>query len=85
MYQDRLIKREETMAQGDIATMMEAYTLGNTRMVGRQKERSMSCKKIKLTHSSKSNMIKDKKRLREKKSAEDIRWFEGTVKIFSCT
>ena len=65
--------------------MMEAYTLGNTRMVGRLKERGMSCKKIKLTHSSKSNMIKDKKRLREKKSAEDIRWFEVTVKIFSCT
>ena len=40
----------------------------------------MSCKKIKLTHSSKSNMIKDKKRLREKKSAVDIRWFEVTVK-----
>ena len=60
--------------------MMEAYTLGNTRMVKGQKERGTSCKKIKLTHSSKSNMIKDKKRLREKKSAVDIRWFEVTVK-----
>ena len=84
IFQDRLTKREDSMVQRGIATMMEAYTLGNTRMVGRQKERSMSCKRIKLTHSSKSNMIMEK-RLREKRSAEDIKWFEVTTKIHSCT
>jgi hypothetical protein len=65
--------------------MMEAYTLGNGRVVKRQKERGMSCKKIKLTHSSKSNMMIMENRLRENKSAEDIRWFEVTTKIHSCT
>jgi hypothetical protein len=65
--------------------MMEPYTLGNTRMIKGQKERGMSCKKIKLTHSSKSNMIMDIKRFREMRSAEDIRWFEVITKIHSCT
>ncbi len=59
-------------------TMMEVYTLVITRIIAKQKEDGMSCKRMELTHSSKSNMMKMKKRLRENNSAKDTTWFEVT-------
>ncbi len=56
--------------------MIDLYTSGNSRIIITQKEGGMSCKRTELTHSSKSNMIKTTKRLRENKSAKDTIWFE---------
>jgi hypothetical protein len=67
----RLTKKEDVMVKQSISTIMEVFTLDNTRMVTKQKGKSMSCKKIKLTHFTKSNMRMDMK-LKKEKSAEDI-------------
>ena len=65
VIQDRLTKREDGMVQEGITTM-DKYTSGNGRMVkSTQKEGGMSCKRTGLTHSSKSNMIKMKKKSTE--------------------
>ncbi len=58
--------------------MIDLYTSGNSRMVITQKEGGMSCKRTGLTHSSKSNIMKTTYKLRENKSAKDIRLFEVT-------
>ena len=57
---------------------MDLYTSDNSRIVSSQKEGGMSCKRTGLTHSSKSNMMKRENKLRENKSAKDIRLFEVT-------
>jgi hypothetical protein len=42
--------------------MMELYTLGDGRIPNVLKERSTSCKKMALTHSTMSSMMKKRKR-----------------------
>ncbi len=50
---------------------MDLFTLEKSRMVITQKEGGMSCNRMGLIRSSKSNMMKKVNRLKEKKSAED--------------
>ena len=52
---------------------LDGYTLGDTRMTTRLKGRSMSCRRIALTHSSMSSIKMDGKRSRRRKSANVTR------------
>ena len=61
---------------------MDLFTLENSRIIITQKEEGISCNRMGLMHSSKSNMMKMKKRLIENKSAKDTRWFEVTKHVF---
>lgn len=75
--QARSTKRKDSMVWESITTM-ELYTLGNSRMGISHKDGGMNCKRIKLTHSSKLNMMMMKRRLKKTKSPKDKRWFEIT-------
>ena len=77
--QARSTKRKDSMVWESITTM-ELYTLGNSRMGISHKDGGMNCKRIKLTHSSKLNMMMMKKRLKKTKSQKDKRWFELSSK-----
>jgi hypothetical protein len=52
--QDRHTKEGDGMDKGSGGSMMEVYTLGDSRMAKRLKRRSTSCKQMALTHSSKT-------------------------------
>ena len=69
------------MVKERFTSIVEIYSLANSKMVSSLKERSMSCKRIKPTHSSKSNMMITVKRLRKKKLAEDINLYEIFIDV----
>jgi hypothetical protein len=60
--QDRQAKRGDGMDKESYGIMMEIYTLGDRRMTIILKERCMSCKRMALTHSLMSDMMKKGKR-----------------------
>ena len=75
VIQDRLTKREDSTVQEGI-TRMDLFTLENSRMEFTLKEGGLSCNKMGLTQ-----ILKLKLAIKEKKSANNTRWFEGKTAI----